>query len=67
MNKFKSMFGQVFQIFSKKVLLGSEKTQAEKGAKLSSRWEQFLVMLFCQLVHFHLLGEICRDHVSCVG
>ncbi len=47
MNKFSSMFGQVLQIFSKKEFYSAVKmTQAEKGAKGFSCWNQFVAMLF---------------------
>ena len=68
MNKFSSMFGQVLQIFSKKEFYSAVKmTQAEKGAKGFSCWNQFVAMLFCQLGQAHSLREICGGLASCMG
>ena len=68
MNKFSSMFGQVLQIFSKKEFyLAVKETQAEKGAKGFSSWDQFVAMLFCQLGQARSLREICGGLASCLG
>jgi hypothetical protein len=37
------------------------------GAKGFSCWDQFVAMLFCQLVQAHSFREICDGLASCFG
>ncbi len=68
MNRFSSIFGQILQLFSKREFFEIvNKTQAEKGAKGFSCWDQFVAMLFCQLGQAHSLREICGGLASCFG
>jgi hypothetical protein len=68
MNRFSSIFGQILQLFSKREFFDIvHKTQAEKGAKGFSCWDQFVAMLFCQLGQAHSLREICGGLASCFG
>jgi len=68
MNRFSSIFGQILQLFSKREFFETvHKTQAEKGAKGFSCWDQFVAMLFCQLGQAHSLREICGGLASCFG
>jgi hypothetical protein len=43
------------------------KTQAERGTKGFSCWDQFVAMLFCQLGRADSLREICGGLASCFG
>jgi len=68
MNRFSSIFGQILQLFSRREFFEIVyKTQAEKGAKGFSCWDQFVAMLFCQLGQAHSLREICGGLASCFG
>lgn len=68
MNRFSSIFGQILQLFTKREFFEIvHKTQAEKGAKGFSCWDQFVAMLFCQLGQAHSLREICGGLASCFG
>ncbi len=68
MNRFSSIFGQILHLFSKREFFETVcKTQAEKGAKGFSCWDQFVAMLFCQLGQAHSLREICGGLASCFG
>lgn len=68
MNKFSSIFGQILQIFSRAEFYRAVKlTDAEKGAKGFTCWQQFVAMLFCQLGQAHSLREICGGLASCLG
>ncbi|MFQ6052529.1 MAG: IS4 family transposase [Candidatus Hydrothermarchaeota archaeon] len=68
MNKFNSIFSQILHIFPRmefeKIV---RQTQAEKGAKGFSCWQQFVAMMFCQLGQAHSLREICHGLASCFG
>ena len=67
-NRFNSIFGHILQLFSKREFFEIvNKTQAEKGAKGFSCWDQFVAMLFCQLGQAHSLREICGGLASCFG
>jgi hypothetical protein len=67
-NRFSSIFGQILQLFSKREFFETVyETQAEKGAKGFSCWDQFVAMLFCQLGQAHSLREICGGLASCFG
>lgn len=64
MNKFSSIFGQILQIFSKNEFYRAvRETQAEKGSKRFTCWQQFVAMLFCQLGHAQSLREISGGFV----
>jgi len=68
MNKFSNIFGQILQIFSRNEFYRAVKeTEAEKGAKGFTCWQQFVGMLFCQLGQAHSLREICGGLASCMG
>ena len=68
MNKFSNIFGQILQIFSRSEFYRVVKeTNAEKGAKGFTCWQQFVGMLFCQLGQAHSLREICGGLASCLG
>jgi hypothetical protein len=68
MNRFSSIFGQILQLFSRREFFEIvRETQAEKGAKGFSCWDQFVAMLFCQLGQAHSLREICGGLASCFG
>ena len=48
MNKFSNIFGQIIQILSRNAFYRAMKeTEAEKGAKGFTCWQQFVGMLFC--------------------
>jgi hypothetical protein len=68
MNKFSSIFGQILQIFSKRDFYKAViETQAERGAKGFTCWEQFVAMLFCQLGQANSLREITGGLATCLG
>lgn len=68
MNRFSSIFGQILHLFSKREFFETVRaTQAERGAKGFSCWDQFVAMLFCQLGQAHSLREICGGLASCFG
>ena len=68
MNRFNSIFGQILHLFSKREFFEAVyATQAERGAKGFSCWDQFVAMLFCQLGQAHSLREICGGLASCFG
>lgn len=68
MNRFSSIFGQILQLFSRREFFETVyATQAERGAKGFSCWDQFVAMLFCQLGQAHSLREICGGLASCFG
>jgi hypothetical protein len=68
MNRFSSIFGQILHLFSKREFFEAVyETQAERGAKGFSCWDQFVAMLFCQLGQAHSLREICGGLASCFG
>lgn len=68
MNKFSSIFGQILQIFSKgEFYRAVVATEAEKGAKGFTCWQQFVAMLFCQLGQSQSLREITGALASCLG
>lgn len=68
MNRFSSIFGQILHLFSKRAFFETvHATQAERGAKGFSCWDQFVAMLFCQLGQAHSLREICGGLASCFG
>jgi hypothetical protein len=68
MNRFSSIFGQILHLFSKHEFFEAVyDTQAERGAKGFSCWDQFVAMLFCQLGQAHSLREICGGLASCFG
>ena len=68
MNRFSSIFGQILHLFSRRAFFETvHKTQAERGAKGFSCWDQFVAMLFCQLGQAHSLREICGGLASCFG
>lgn len=68
MNRFNSIFGQILHLFSKREFFETvHATQAERGAKGFSCWDQFVAMLFCQLGQAHSLREICGGLASCFG
>jgi hypothetical protein len=67
-NRFNSIFGQILHLFSKREFFEAVyATQAERGAKGFSCWDQFVAMLFCQLGQAHSLREICGGLASCFG
>ena len=66
MNRFSSIFGQILHLFPRREFFEAvAATQAEKGAKGFSCWEQFVAMMFCQLGQANSLREICGGLVSC--
>jgi len=68
MNRFSSIFGQILHLFSRREFFETVyATQAERGAKGFSCWDQFVAMLFCQLGQAHSLREICGGLASCFG
>jgi len=68
MNRFSSIFGQILHLFSRREFFETvSATQAERGAKGFSCWDQFVAMLFCQLGQAHSLREICGGLASCFG
>jgi hypothetical protein len=68
MNRFSSIFGQILHLFSKREFFETvHATQAERGTKGFSCWDQFVAMLFCQLGQAHSLREICGGLASCFG
>jgi hypothetical protein len=68
MNRFNSIFGQILHLFSKREFFEAVyATQAERGAKGFSCWDQFVAMLFCQRGQAHSLREICGGLASCFG
>jgi len=68
MNRFSSIFGQILHLFPRREFFEAvEATQAERGAKGFSCWEQFVAMMFCQVGQAHSLREICVGLVSCFG
>lgn len=68
MNKFNSIFGQILQVFDKRVFMEAIRdTRAERSAKGFTCWEQFVAMLFCQLGQAHSLREICGGLATCLG
>lgn len=68
MNKYSSVFGQILQLFSKEEFYKAVKeTNAEKGTKGFSSWDQFVAMLFCQLGQAHSLREISGGLATCIG
>ncbi len=68
MNRFSSIFGQILHLFPRREFFEAvEATQAERGAKGFSCWEQFVAMMFCQLGQAHSLREICGGLASCFG
>ena len=68
MNRFNSIFGQILHLFSKREFFEAVcATEAERGAKGFSCWDQFVAMLFCQLGQAHSLREICGGLASCFG
>jgi hypothetical protein len=68
MNRFSSIFGQILHLFPKREFFEAvHATQAEKGAKGFSCWEQFVAMMFCQLGQANSLREICGGLASCFG
>lgn len=68
MNKFNSIFGQILQIFSRAEFARSvAETDAERGAKGFTCWQQFVAMMFCQLGQAHSLREICGGLASSFG
>jgi len=68
MSRFSSIFGQILRLFSKREFFEAVyATQAERGAKGFSCWDQFVAMLFCQLGQAHSLREICGGLASCFG
>ncbi len=67
-NRFSSIFGQILHLFSKREFFETVyETQAERGAKGFSCWDQFVAMLFCQLGQAHSLREICGGLANCFG
>jgi len=67
-NKFSSIFGQILQVFEKRVFLQAIRdTRAEHAAKGFTCWDQFVAMLFCQLGQAHSLREICGGLATCLG
>lgn len=68
MNRFSSIFGQILHLFSRREFFENVyATQAERGAKGFTCWDQFVAMLFCQLGQAHSLREICGGLASCFG
>ena len=68
MNRFSSIFDQILHLFPRREFFEAvEATQAERGAKGFSCWEQFVAMMFCQLGQAHSLREICGGLASCFG
>ena len=68
MNRFSSILGQILHLFSRREFFETVyATQAERGAKGFSCWDQFVAMLFCQLGQAHSLREICGGLASCFG
>jgi hypothetical protein len=67
-NKFNSIFGQILQVFDKRVFMEAIRyTKAERCAKGFTCWDQFVAMLFCQLGQAHSLREICGGLATCFG
>jgi hypothetical protein len=68
MNRFSSIFGQILHLFSRHEFFEAvDATRAEQGAKGFSCWEQFVAMMFCQLVQAQSLREIYGGLSSCFG
>ena len=68
MNRFSSIFGQILHLFPRREFFEAvEATQAERGAKGFSCWEQFVAMMFCQLGQAHSLRVLCGGLASCFG
>jgi len=68
MNKFRSIFSQLLQLFSRVEFQQAVKdTQAERHARGFTCWGQFVAMLFCQLGRAHSLREITGGLRSCEG
>jgi len=67
-NKFNSIFGQILQVFDKRVFMEAIRdTKAERCAKGFTCWDQFVAMLFCQLGQAQSLREICGGLATCLG
>lgn len=68
MNRFSSIWVKFYSYFrSVNFFKIVHATQAERGAKGFSCWDQFVAMLFCQLGQAHSLREICGGLASCFG
>ena len=60
-----SLFSQLLDLSSRNQFQNVVKAhQAERLMKGFTCWEQFVVMLFCQLTQAHSLREIC-DEIQC--
>lgn len=63
-----SLFSQVLGLFDRKIFARLvKKHKAERYSKGFASWDQFVAMLFCQLVQAKSLREICGGIASTVG
>jgi hypothetical protein len=68
MNRVCSIFSQVLQLFSRTEFgLAVGRHQAERHARGSTCWGQFVAMLFCHLGKAHSLREICQGLAASEG
>ncbi len=61
-----SVYSQLLQLFSRGQFVRAVKHhEAERNAKGSSSWEQFVAMTFCKLAHLNSLREVCMGPAGC--
>ena len=66
MTRFCSIFNQLLQLFPRADFQTAvAQTHAERHARGFTCWQQFVVMLFCQLARAQSLREICGGLASC--
>jgi hypothetical protein len=68
MNRFRSIFSPLLQLFSRiEFQQAVKETKAKRHVRGLTCWGQFVVMLFCQLDRAHSLREITGGLRSCEG